>query len=367
MVTFENPLTFMGGVEVHAMELSRALRSIGVEVTLITRKPEGPDPPGDPWGIPVEWIDLPVPRGPLPPYHHKRLMRPIFHARAGRLSDQADLVHSQDDAGMGALGQRPVVATIHTDVLSEFEAAREPFPRGLLQRAIVGWDVARWKRYADRVAGSIAVSRATARRLEDDLGFAPAVIPNGLRPIEAIGREEARARTGAPFERTIVYLGRLVEVKRPDRVIDVLPALPKDVGLRLAGKGPQREALQDQAEALGVADRVEFLGFVPDEEKLSVLASGDVFVLPSEHEGQPITLLEALSQGVPVVTSDLGWLPEQLHGYAHEAPVEQGHAGLAQAVEDALAQGRFSDAPVPSWEDIAEQTLAVYQQAADHG
>lgn len=365
MVTFENPLTFMGGVEVHAIELTRALRELGVDARLVTRSPDGQAPPEDPWGVPVHWIRVPLPRGPLPSYHHRRLMRPFFHAAVRGSAGKADLVHSQDDAGMGGLGHAPVVATVHTDVRSEFEAARKPLPAGLAQRLAVRWDIRRWRGYADDVDACIAVSPSTAQRLREDLAFDPVVIPNGIASTEKIPREQARQRTGAPFERCIVYLGRLARVKRPDRLVDALSELPEDVGLRIGGKGPEREALEVQARELGVEERVELLGFVPEEEKLAVLASGDVFALPSEHEGQPITLLEALGQGVPVVTSDLGWLPSELHPYAYQAPVPEGRAGLVTAVGEALERGRLDAVPVPSWADVAEETLGVYEQVLE--
>lgn len=355
----------MGGVEVHAVELVRALREEGHEARLLTRAPDEGTLEEQAWGIPVEGIEVPLPRGPLPAYHHHRLMRPIFHAGVKRACQDADVVHSQDDAGMGALGEAPVVATVHTDVVGEYEAAKKPLPQGIGQRLAVGWDVARWRRYADELAASIAVSPATARNLTEHFGMEPAVIPNGLDATEPLDPAKARERIGLPFERALLYFGRLAPIKRVDRAIDALELLPPEVGLAVGGKGDQREALEERARERGLADRVQFLGFVPEEDKQAVLASADALVLPSEHEGQPIVLLEALSQGVPVVVTDPGWLPEELQAHAHPAPLEGGVDQLAGACMAALDAPRVEDPEILTWRQVARRTVHVYRDALE--
>lgn len=365
VVSFENPITFTGGVEHHAVKLARALGELGHEVRLVTRAPDDRPPPEDPWGIETTWIDLPVPRGPLSTYHHQRLMRPFFHARLDDAVAGVDLVHSQDEAGLGAHGTAPVVVTVHTDVVGEFEAARKPLPWGIPQRVAVRWDVARWRRYADRARASIAVSEVTAESMREHLGFDPTVIPNGLVPREPVKREVAREATGTPFEMNLLYFGRLAEVKRVDRLVDALARLPEEVGLTVGGDGPQREALEEQVLEQGLEERVRFLGYVPEEDKHAVIASADALALPSEHEGQPIVLLEALQQGVPVVVSRLGWLPEELQAHAHGAPPEAGVEQLVDAVGSAMEAGRLTGVEVPSWTDVAEATVEVYEAALE--
>lgn len=366
VVSFENPDTLMGGVEVHAVHLTRALIDLGVEATLVTRHPDEGKPPGTQWDIPVSWIKVPLPRGPLPPYHHRRLCLPAFHLGVRRRAEEADLIHGQAEAGMGALGKRPVVTTVHTDVLSEYETAKRPLPQGIPQRLLVGWDVTRWKRWARRVAGSIAVSPVVADRLVEDLGFEdPTVIPNGLPPFDVHDPGKARDRLGLPGGPLVLYLGRLADVKRVDRLIAAIPHLDEAIQVLVGGKGDRRADLEAQVEDLGVSETVDFLGFVPEDDKLALLTAADVLVLPSEHEGQPISLLEALGQGTPVVVSELGWLPEDLQPYATEAPVDQGPDRLADAIDQALDRGRLDGVPVPSWDDIAKRTIEVYDAAID--
>jgi glycosyltransferase involved in cell wall biosynthesis len=79
-----------------------------------------------------------------------------------------------------------------------------------------------------------------------------------------------------------------------------------DCVLLLIGNGPQEATLQELAQRLNVAERVRFLGWVSDEDKFTALASADVFVSTSQHEGFGLMYLEAMACGLPVVTYDNG-------------------------------------------------------------
>lgn len=106
----------------------------------------------------------------------------------------------------------------------------------------------------------------------------------------------------------VLFVGRLVPGKRPDQVVKSFSRLSNshpDSRLFLVGDGPLREDLEQQAKRLGVADRVEFLGYVPYESMAAVYRGGDVFTLPSQAEGFPRTVMEALACETPVVASPL--------------------------------------------------------------
>lgn len=106
----------------------------------------------------------------------------------------------------------------------------------------------------------------------------------------------------------VLFVGRFVEGKRPQLAVEAFAKVTEsnpDAELYLCGEGPLREELEQRAAELGVREEVTFLGQVHYEEMPNVYRSADALVLPSRAEGVPRTIMEALSSGVPVVSSDL--------------------------------------------------------------
>lgn len=111
-------------------------------------------------------------------------------------------------------------------------------------------------------------------------------------------------------------------------VYDLLPAFAQALAARpgmkllIGGNGEVDQARMRAAE-LGLGDAVEFLGWVGGDRKNELLAQADIFVLPSYNEGLPISLLEAMSWGVPVISTTVGGIPELIRdgtdGYLIEA------------------------------------------------
>ena len=106
-----------------------------------------------------------------------------------------------------------------------------------------------------------------------------------------------------------------------------------DLELRLGGDGPSKAHLQALTKQLGIADRVKFLGFLTEEEVISELHAADLFVLPSFVEGVPVSAMEAMAVGVPVVATNIAGTYEL---------IENGETGIlirpsdAQALADAV-------------------------------
>ena len=100
--------------------------------------------------------------------------------------------------------------------------------------------------------------------------------------------------------------------------------------LVMGGKGEVDRLLQ-QADALGIRDDLDFLGWVSGEAKERALRNADVFVLPSYREGMPVSVLEAMAYGVPVVTTPVGGVPDMMQADVHGLWVTPGDVqGLAQ-------------------------------------
>lgn len=117
------------------------------------------------------------------------------------------------------------------------------------------------------------------------------IIPNGMpAPCLTLDRVNARRRFDLPLEGPlIVNVGRLAAQKNQSLLIKLLKHLP-GVQLAIAGDGELRKALEDEARALGVGERVFMLGEIAPLEIGNFLAAGDVFVFPSRYEALPFAL-----------------------------------------------------------------------------
>jgi glycosyltransferase involved in cell wall biosynthesis len=108
-------------------------------------------------------------------------------------------------------------------------------------------------------------------------------------------------------EPTILYLGRLKKYKSVQHLVDAFVQVRKvlpDARLMIVGDGDYRQALEAQAARLGVADAVEFPGFVPTADKVERMRRAHVAVLPSLKEGWGLTNIEANSVGTAVVAAN---------------------------------------------------------------
>lgn len=135
----------------------------------------------------------------------------------------------------------------------------------------------------------------------------------------------------------VLFVGRLVEGKRPEVAIEAFAEVRKslpDAELYLCGEGPLQSELIELASELGVREAVTFLGQVPYEEMPTVYRGADVLVLPSRAEGVPRTIMEALASGVSVVSSDL---PQVRSAFGDEVVYVDG--GDSVAVGKAICEG----------------------------
>jgi len=141
-----------------------------------------------------------------------------------------------------------------------------------------------------------------------------AIIPLGLdlAPfLEVQPHSELKARLELDSKIKLMgCVGRLAPVKNLSAILEALPALPDEVHLVLVGDGEERKVLEAKTFTLGVADRVHFYGWC---ENLPWLYGGlDLVVNCSKNEGTPVSLLEAIAAGVPVLASPVGGIPELL-------------------------------------------------------
>lgn len=286
-----------------------------------------------------------------------------------------DLIHAHSAiAGLAARlacqrTARPVVYTVHGFGFK----ADIPWLRRqlawLAERALSGWTT--------QMICVSAFERALARQLPIAQERVH-VIANGIARLSPVQLDENNAPRTSPADTQVAtpHLIMVARMKSPKRHDLLLRALAKvrdwlghELPVTLAGDGPLLNKHQALAQQLGL-EHITWAGDVNHVAEL--LTQHDVFVLLSDHEGMPITVLEAMRAGLPVLASDLPGLREQvMHG--HEgllvANTEQAvaHQLLRLAQDPALRQ-RLGHAAQQRFEaqftlgDMAERVMAVYQQ-----
>jgi len=165
------------------------------------------------------------------------------------------------------------------------------------------------------------------------------------RPTVTQAMEQARAartprRPGDPWR--FLMVGRLARQKDQATALDALALLPRrDWRLTIAGQGPLRAELQSRCIALGIGDRVDFVGYVGDPERLTgLMAQADLLLQPSRWEGLCATVIEALACGAGVVATDSTPNIRPLLAAAGQQPVAPvgDAAAFARAINRAMAQ-----------------------------
>lgn len=169
---------------------------------------------------------------------------------------------------------------------------------------------------------------------------------------------------------SVCYVGRLKRYKRLDillrAALDLSAEFPT-LKVRLAGKGDDSRRLEALARELGVSDRVEFLGFVTEEEKVALLRRSWVFAMPSEKEGWGLTAVEANACGTPVVAFRVPGLLDSVSDGRSGLLVEDERGfkeALASVLRDRRLRARLSKgarewAARFSWDDYAARTIDI--------
>lgn len=165
-----------------------------------------------------------------------------------------------------------------------------------------------------KMAGAVIVTSVKNAKISSDLpkGARVVQVPLGIDPeryeIDDALREEGLAwkKQIAGEAPTIGFLGRHARYKGLDVLVEAVSQLP-GVHALVAGDGPYRAQAEERARALGVSDRITFLGSVDTRTKLKLLSAIDAFVFPSTEitEAFGISQLEAMICGAPVVATDL--------------------------------------------------------------
>ncbi len=295
---------------------------------------------------------------------------PAARARAWIKESELDILHVHEPVGPTLsllsiwVADGPIVATWHASLRSSRRELNAT--RALVHSA------------TEKIRARIAVSEYARRSLVEYTGGDAVLIPNGVDASLYAGDEPLPGR--ARGRDTLMFLGRIDEPRKGlpillDALPRVLAAVP-GVTLLVAGPGDINSVRASLAP--GIADRVEFLGLVSQEDKARALRSADIYVAPNTGgESFGIILLEAMAAGTPVLASDIEAFQRVLHeGRAGVTFPNGDSAGLADRAIELLsdpqrraelgAQGRRRAAEF-DWARIAKQVVAVYTSVTPGG
>jgi len=302
----------INGVSTSIETFRHELRALGHTVHLIA-----PDYPGS---SSDESDIMRVPSRQLPFDPEDRLMKfgwVMAHLEKLR-NEEYDIIHIQTPFVAHYLGVKlsrllgiPCVETYHT-FFEEYLHHYIPF----VPRAIMAAVARRFSRHqGNSLDGMVVPSRPMMEVLR---GYGVAthaeVIPTGLEPESFVpgNRDDFRRKYGIALDRPmLLFVGRVAHEKNIGFLVKVVGRVRKDIPevlLLIAGAGPAREGLEHDAIESGLSGNVMFIGYLDRHTELnSCYRSADIFVFSSRTETQGLVLLEAMAQGVPVVsTAEMG-------------------------------------------------------------
>jgi len=351
-----------GGVERHVQELATRLAERGHHPFVYNRPSYNPRPPSEYEGVEVVTL-------PSVGTKHLDAISHVTVCTAHAISHGAEVIHYHA-IGPALLSWMPRLARARSVVTVH---GRD-------------WQRPKWGRAASSVlrAGewmamhapdkTIVVSRSLAAELSRDYGRPVTYIPNGLT-LEKDEDTSFLAELGLRPGGYILFASRLVPEKGAHYLVRACRSLASDLTLVVAGDSSFSDDYADELRAACVGQPVIFPGYVYGPRLATLFRHAALFVLPSDVEGLPIVLLEALGYGTPVLASDIPPNREVLAGF--------GRLFKAGDVEDLIRQleGAIADLPAlreeaagvaPTilsaydWDSVAEATIAVYQAALEH-
>ena len=345
-----NSLPAREGIGRHVTEIGRRLQARGHEVVVLAR--------GDAFG---NWRESEIDGLRVRHFPHWPL-RPLHQAASGLVlrrwlkdgADGARLLHVHLPLLPPLPCPLPSVVTVHSPMLSDTAAIREPGLKPRLVRAnalLFSRSYEQWHldhaRVVTTVSAGVADELQAGYRLQ---GRPPVVIENG------VDTDLFSFRPGGLRAPEILYVGRLGYRKGAARVLGAfarLVAARPELRLVMVGEGPLAVELEATARQLGVRSRVEFTGFLEPRVVRDRLHRATCFVNPADYESGPLTLLEAMAAGTPVVSTRTG-LVQSMGAAPPLLVADASEAALAAAVVEALAEPAATSRRVQAARDLVE-------------
>lgn len=290
-----------------------------------------------------------------------------FFAAVCSAFSRADVVHIHAEGPafmcwLPKLFGKRVVVTVHG-----LDWQREKWKKGFGAKYIhAGEKMA--VRFADEI---IVLSRNVQAYFQNTYDRKTIWIPNGVTRPDCVEAETIRQQFDLEKESYILFLGRLVPEKGIHYLIDAFKQVATDKKLVIAGGASDTDAyVQDLKNLSRQDDRIVFTGFVQGKALEELYSNAYIYVLPSDVEGMPLSLLEAMSYGNCCLTSDIEECTEVIREYG--VAFRRGDiADLAQKLQvicnDAELVADYKQKAADyicqryNWEDVVSKTLDVYR------
>ena len=351
---------FSGGIETHVHEVGSRLAQQGDDVTVLTADPRGTLPPEE------QVAGMRVIRTRARPSGTDWCLAPGIYRHLTDPATRPDVVHVQGyhtfSAPLGMLGalraRLPFILTFHSGGHSSG-----------MRRAIRARQAAMLAPLARRAALLIGVSRFEAEHFSTLMGIPRerfAVVPNGAGLPATVTKPSVE---GGPL---IISLGRLERYKGHHRALEAFVqlriALP-DARLRILGSGPYEGELRRMVSRFGLEACVE-IGAIPAADRAAMaetIAAASLVVLLSDYEAHPIAVVEALSLGRRVLTTDTSGFRELAEaGLVRAVPLDAAPKLVAEAMAAEIARGDTAASPVAlsDWDECAGRHASLYRAVA---
>lgn len=244
------------------------------------------------------------------------------------------------------------------------------------------WQRAKWGKFAsaylkfgERTAAKcadevIVLSRNVQDYFHETYGRETRFVPNGIERGERVPAQEITERFGLAKDGYILFLGRIVPEKGVHYLIDAFKRLDTDKKLVIAGGSSDSNEYFERIKQQAAGEpRIVFTGFVEGRTLQELYSNSYIYVLPSDLEGMPMSLLEAMSYGNCCLTSDIPECTEVVEDKAatfEHGSVDSLRDSLQGLLEDPQAVQRYKADAIGfitskyDWDAVTERTLAIY-------
>lgn len=353
-----------GGVEVVVTELARRMAALGHEVTCYDRggrdvmtgeRSAGERMVDGVRVVPVRTVDA---KG-------MAALSSSFFATCQAVRDRPDVIHYHAEGPCVPLplASRAGIRTVATIHGLDWQRAKW----GRLASAYIRRGEKSAATCADEV---IVLSRPAQRYFRDTYNRETRLIPNGIDSKRRLRAHAITERWGLTEGSYILFLGRIVPEKHPELLVRAFRALETDKRLVIAGGASDTSDYYGEIRALAEGDpRILLTGFVEGEELAELYSNAYCYVLPSDVEGMPMSLLEAMAYGCCCVTSDIPECADVIAdtGLTFPAGSEEGLRGVLASLladpNEAKALGIDAKRRAESsfgWDSVVRWTLETY-------